>query len=483
VPRKNRLLVVDDEPNVQYSLREGLESATLEVIAAETARQGLNAVQQQHPDAVILDVRLPDMSGLDVFEQIHRLEPHLPVIIATAYSTTETAIEAMKRGAFDYLLKPVDLASLRELVDRALEVSRLSRVAAVFDQEPPAQGRDSIIGRSPAMQQVYKDIGRVAPQDVAVMILGESGTGKELVARAIFQHSGRATRPFLAINCAAIPEALLESELFGHERGAFTGADRRRIGKFEQAHGGTLLLDEIGDMAPATQAKLLRVLQEQRFERVGGNETIGTDVRIIAATNQDLAHRVEVGKFRSDLFYRLNVFTIRLPPLRERTEDLPLLIQYFVQRFSSELAKKVHGVAPDAMTRIASYTWPGNVRELQNALKYSLLKTQGEVVSADSLPEFVLKRNDTSECNADKASHLVLLVRRLLDTAQPELYQTVIAEVDRIVLREALARARGSQVVAAELLGISRNTLRAKLCALNLSIEKQLAPDSEQEAQ
>lgn len=308
------LLIIDDEPNLLYSLQSGLETEELSVATAKSARQGLALIPKLMPDAVIVDVRLPDMSGLELFERIKALDPRLPVVIITAYASTETAIEAMKRGAFEYMLKPVDLHQLREVIQRAIALRRMQNVPAVFDEGPVEGNADQIIGRSPPMQEVYKAIGRVAPQDVTVLIVGESGTGKELVARAIYQHSKRADKPFVAINCAAIPDSLLESELFGHEKGAFTGADRQRIGKFEQANGGTIFLDEIGDMAPATQAKVLRILQEQQFERVGGRDTISTDVRVIAATNRKLDELVAAEKFRSDLLYRLNGVTISLPP-------------------------------------------------------------------------------------------------------------------------------------------------------------------------
>ena len=383
-----RLLVIDDEPNLQYSLVKSLQSESLEVATAATARQGIDAVQAQPPDAVILDVRLPDMSGLDAFDEIRRIDPRLPVIIITAFSTTETAIEAMKRGAFDYLLKPVDFRHLRELVTKAIELSRVRHVPAVFkeDELPDDETVDRIVGQTPGMQDVYKAIGRVAPLDVPVLILGESGTGKELVARAIYQHSARRNGPFLAINCAAIPEGLLESELFGHEKGAFTGADRRRIGKFEQADKGTFVLDEIGDMTLATQPKILRLLQEQRFERVGGDETIHTDVRIIAATNQDLDAKVTAGQFRNDLLYRLKVYTIYLPPLRKRREDLPLLISHFLRQLNSSLGKHVTSIAPDAMQVLENYAWPGNVRELQSVIKYAYVQSVGEVIALECLP-------------------------------------------------------------------------------------------------
>ena len=338
------ILVVDDETSILHAFRRAFADPEVTLQTASDGPRGWSSSPGRRPDVVVLDMNLPDVSGLDVFRRIRAIDARIPVIFITGHGTTETAIEAMKQGAFDYLLKPLDLARVRELVERAAEISRLMRVPAMVADEAQARGPDDVlVGRSPAMQEVYKAIGRVAPQDVTVLILGESGTGKELVARAIYQHSRRAAGPFLAINCAAIPENLLESELFGHEKGAFTGADRQRIGKFEQCTGGTLFLDEIGDMTPLTQAKVLRVLQDRRFERVGGNETIRTDVRVIAATNRDLEQMVAAGEFRGDLYYRLGIVTITLPPLRERGEDLPLLVDHFLRRFGRELGKEVGG--------------------------------------------------------------------------------------------------------------------------------------------
>jgi nitrogen regulation protein NR(I) len=479
-----RLLVIDDEPNLQYSLVKSLHSDALEVVTAATAGQGIQAVRSQSPDAVILDVRLPDMSGLDAFDEIRRIDPRLPVIIITAFSTTETAIEAMKRGAFEYLLKPVDFHHLRELVSKAIELSRLRHVPAVFNEdELPDDGTvDRIVGQTPGMQEVYKAIGRVAPLDVPVLILGESGTGKELVARAIYQHSPRRQGPFLAINCAAIPEGLLESELFGHEKGAFTGADRRRVGKFEQADKGTFFLDEIGDMTLPTQPKLLRLLQEQQFERVGGEETIRTDVRVIAATNQDLDTKVAAGQFRHDLLYRLKVFTIYLPPLRNRREDLPLLISHFLRQLNASLGKHVTSVSPEAFHVLESYSWPGNVRELQSIIKYAYVQSAGEVITYECLPAAlrggnVAPRNSVSVGETSRLD-VADFVTRLLQAEQPEIYDKVTSAVDRVVIETVLRHAKGNQVVASELLGISRTTLRAKLRSLGLAIEKQLLPDS-----
>jgi two-component system nitrogen regulation response regulator GlnG len=330
------------------------------------------------------------------------------------------------------------------------------------------------------MQEVYKAIGRVAPRDVTVLITGESGTGKELVARAVYHHSGRAAAPFLALNCAAIPETLLESELFGHERGAFTGAERGRIGKFEQAHQGTLFLDEIGDMSPATQAKVLRVLQEQRFERLGGNGTITTDVRLIAATNKDLEQEVGAGRFRRDLLYRLNVFAIHLPPLRERRDDLPLLVEHFLRQCSRSLGRDIRSVSAEARRCLEGHAWPGNVRELQSVLKYALIQAPGEVLTLDCLPENLRDPSPTPPPRPAPAASgagtvdVALLTSSLLWAGEPDIYRRVCLEVDRAVVNTVLRHVKGNQVQASELLGISRTTLRAKLRALGMTVEKQL---------
>jgi two-component system nitrogen regulation response regulator GlnG len=481
-------LIVDDEKNVRYSLEKGLKADGYVILTADTAKQGVELVRSAKPDAVLLDVRLPDMSGLEAFDRMRNLDPRLPVIIMTAHGTTETAIEAMKRGAYEYLLKPVRLNELRQIVARAIEVSRLSRVPAVFDDEDQPSTADRIVGASPAMQRVYKDIGRVAGQDVNVLIVGESGTGKELVARAIFHHSARNRNEFLAINAAAIPETLLESELFGHERGSFTGADRKRVGKFEQANRGTLFLDEIGDMSVATQAKVLRVLQDGRFERVGGNETIQTDVRVIAATNQNLEKMIDEGRFRQDLYYRLKVFAIELPPLRSRAEDLPLLLDHFIKLYNRELGKQVQAASAEIVEMLAAYTWPGNVRELQSAVKYALVHARGNVLTPECFPESCRSTGDKQAFGPSAAAQIgpgdVSPSRpaATLDIAQrfaqlvkegcTDSYHTIESEVDRYLLAEALRLARGNQVEASRLLGISRTTLRAKLDVLGLSIEK-----------
>jgi nitrogen regulation protein NR(I) len=476
-----KLLVVDDEPNLVYSIEKTFRSDTLEVLGAQTGRQAIELTRQAQPDVVILDVRLADMSGLEVFDRLRAIDPRLPVIIVTAHAATETAIEAMKRGAYEYLLKPIDVPHLRELVQRALDLSRFRHVPTVFDEAEAGDEAERIVGRSPAMQEVYKAIGRVSPSDVTVLITGESGTGKELVARALWQHGGRADKPFLAVNCAAIPETLLESELFGHEKGAFTGAERRRIGRFEQAHGGTLFLDEIGDMSAGTQAKLLRVLQEQCFERVGGEETIRTDVRLLAATNKDLEKEVAARRFRSDLFFRLNVFAIHLPPLRERQEDIPLLTDHFVRLLGRTLGRRVQGIVPEVRERLAKYDWPGNVRQLQSVLKYALIRATGEVLTLDCLPENLLQPGaELPRSRAEaRLPDVAARTAELLHAGETNLYRQLGLEIDRAILDVVLRHVKGNQVQASELLGISRTTLRAKLRDLGMAAEAYLGGGSD----
>lgn len=484
------LLVIDDEPNIVFSIKETLSSPQLAVLAASTAREGLDMVRLRRPDAVILDVRLPDQSGLETYDKIRAIDPRLPVIIMTAFAKTDTAIEAMCRGAYEYLVKPVDFRRLKDVVGKALDLSRLSRVPGLVATEDPSElSADKIVGHSPAMQEVYKKIGRIAPQESTVLILGESGTGKELVARAIYHYSSRNQMPFLAMNCAALPETILESELFGHERGAFTGAEQRRIGKFEQVNGGTIFLDEIGDMSPATQAKALRLLQEQQFERIGGNSTVKTDVRIIAATNRDLARDVADGRFRQDLLYRLNGFTIQLPPLRDRPEDLPALTEHFVKLFNRELGKQVRTIAPAVMEILQRHRWPGNVREFQSAIRYAMVHSTGDVLIPECLPDTCFpKAQSTSVRVPGDVSlaisptvpqgvstepvypfvKLVEYVKRLLAEGKPDVYRAMIQEVDRHMFYEVMKHFRGNQLQAAERLGISRMTLRSKLRALGL---------------
>lgn len=476
------LLLIDDDPDlIPEQVHQAFPAPSHRVEVAGTGTAGLDRVRTDPPDVILLDLRLPDQSGLEVYHEIREIDARIPVIFATMAKTADTAIEAMKQGAFDYLFKPLDLGQMRRVVGEALEVGRRMRAPAVVTETPPDPDVDgAILGSCPAMRDVYKAIGRVTGQDVTVLIAGETGTGKELIARAIYQHSSRAKAPFMALNCAAIPEHLLESELFGHEKGSFTGADRRRIGKFEQCNGGTILLDEIGDMPLALQAKILRVLQEQSFERVGGNETVRTDVRLIAATHRDLKALAADGKFRPDLYYRLSVFTIHLPPLRDRAEDLPMLVQHYLRRFGRELGREIEEIAPEAMERLRSYSWPGNIRELQSVVKQALLQAHGSVLLPSFLPEFA----PNSAESAPLASADLELETFILQRLQPDsrdLYAQAHGQLDRFLLARVLEYTGGSQHQAARLLGIARQTLRLKLRDLGLRVTQSVEADDENE--
>jgi DNA-binding NtrC family response regulator len=475
-----QLLLVDDNPDlILAQMNHVFGAAQLRIDVARTGEEGVRFVTERAPDVVLLDLHLPDLSGLAVYERIRKIDARIPVLFITAATDAHHAIEAMKQGAYDYLIKPLDTQHLRRVVGEALELSRLSHEPAVVTETLPEEERgDAIIGCCPAMLEVFKAIGRVAAQDVTVLITGESGTGKELVARAIYQHGARAKGPFLAINCAAIPENLLESELFGHEKGSFTGAERRRIGKFEQCSGGTLFLDEVGDMPLATQCKILRLLQDQAFERVGSNETIQTDVRLIAATNRDLEEDAAAGKYRPDLYYRLSVFTIHLPGLRERGDDLPMLVRHYVRRFNRHLGREVREVTPEAMDLLRSYSWPGNIRELQSVLKQTLLRVTGPVVTAESLPAPVSahaaqpRAQAIAPASGCGKSAIDSFLRQKLQDSGEDLYQHVHRQVDQQLLPLVLQSTGGNQLRAAQLLGITRRTLRVKLRELGLSVTK-----------
>ncbi len=469
----SRILLIDDEPDLLLAfVRNIVRDAGVEVAVARTGDEGVRAAAALAPDVVLLDVHLPDLPGLEVYRLLRQVDARCPIVFITSSGMTEHAIEAMKQGAFDYLFKPVDREQLRRVLEHALELSRLMKEPALAGGAPPADERSGVlIGRSPPMGEVYKAIGRVAGQEVIVLILGESGTGKELVARAIYQHSRRADKPFLAINCAAIPESLLESELFGHEKGAFTGADRRRVGKFEQCNGGTLFLDEIGDMALPTQAKMLRVLQDQTFERVGGNETVSTDVRLIAATNRDLKALVAEGRFRPDLYYRLSVFTVNVPPLRERgEEDLRTLVHYYLRHFNRELGKEVREVAPAVLDAFRAYPWPGNVRELQGILKQALLQATGSVLVPSFLPEplrSTIGGGPETAAETDLPA-LAAYIRERLKADSHDVYAECVRRLEVVLLPLVMAHCNNSQVKAAQMLGINRRTLRNKLRDLGL---------------
>jgi DNA-binding NtrC family response regulator len=476
-----QLLIIDDDPLTLDCFQYLFPRDQMQVVTTQSAEAGLDIFQKQGCDVVILDIRLPNLSGLDAVKRFHDIDPRVPIILMTGHARAETAIDAMRLGAYEYILKPFDPIQLRDLVVRALEISKLMRTpATMIGASNSDNDSDILVGRCDPMQKVYKGIGRVASQNVTVLVLGESGTGKELVARAIYHYSKRAHGQFLAINCAAIPQQLLESELFGHEKGAFTGADRRRIGKFEQCNGGTLFLDEIGDMTPLTQTKILRVLQEQSFERVGGSELIQTDVRLIAATNRNLEELIASGDFRSDLYFRLNVYTIKLPPLREREGDLPLLVDHFVHRFSRDLGKTIHGVSNEAMEILTRYSWPGNVRELQSVLKQAILQASGPVLVPEFLPDSVRPGGGAVSAGAVSIVRgdfpdLQKFVQERLAGAPTELYAEFQAATERVLLREVLARTENNLTQAARILGISRPTLRTKLSALGITVERSVS--------
>jgi len=474
-----KLLVIDDNADVHVLLASVVLAEGVSIRSAYSAREGIDSFKDVQPDVVLLDVGLPDESGLNVFRAIHALDARVPVIFLTGGSTTDVAIEAMSLGAYEYLLKPFNPLALRRLLIAANEVSRLARVAPrlVEDAKQVACDADLLLGRCPAMHEVYKAIGRVSKQDTTVLITGESGTGKELVARSIYHYSLRSAGPFLAINCAAIPETLLESELFGHEQGAFTGATQRRIGKFEQCNNGTLFLDEVGDMSPLTQAKILRVLQDQQFERVGGNQTIHTNVRILAATNCNLHELVEKKVFREDLYYRLNAYSIALPALRERGGDLLVLIEYFKSRYAAEMNKHVTSFAQATLEKLQRYPWPGNIRELQSVIKFALIEATSPVIVPEFLPKALRESAqiimDEPTCNGEHA-----LAERVLSETPVNAYQEWTKRTDMVLLDCVLKRTRGNVLQAAKILGMHRGTLRAKAQALNLSLESYRAMDT-----
>ena len=468
------ILIVDDDKSIRYSLKRMLEEK-YPIITAQNGEEALDRIRETPPDLIIMDIRMPGRNGIDVLKEIKSIDPKSLVIIMTAYGTTETAIEAMKYGAFDYILKPFPIPQMKELVGKALALRKLMKEEVTYAPLAVPEGEEErIVGSSLKMQEIYKMIGQVAPSDITVLLRGESGTGKELIARAIYHHSLRSNQPFLPVNCAAIPDTLLESELFGHEKGSFTGATSRRIGKLEQCQGGTVFLDEIGDMSLSTQAKLLRVLQEKSFERLGGTETIKVDIRFIVATNKDLEDAISTGKFREDLYYRLNVVSITIPPLRERKEDIRDMVSYFLKRFNRELKRGTVGITPSAMEKINSYEWPGNVRQLENVLKRAMVLCQGEWILEDQLLfEKGWEKREAEEGLSKKN------VEDLLDALFEELSNApatsqdldMISNLERGLILRALQKTKGNQLKAAMLLGIHRSTLRGKMEKYNIKKE------------
>ncbi|MCX5873740.1 MAG: sigma-54 dependent transcriptional regulator [Deltaproteobacteria bacterium] len=467
-----KILIVDDDAQLRLSFEKILTAEGHKVQMSATGEGGLDIVKTHAPDMVVMDVRLPGMDGLQTFKAMHEVDAKLPVIIMTAYGTTDTAIEATKLGAFDYLLKPFDIPEMLSAIQKALEASRFMRSRVEIDPAPEGDSTEVIFGRSKTMQEVYKQIGRVASTAATILIRGESGTGKELVARAVYQHSVRANRPFLVINCVAIPETLLESELFGYEKGAFTGAVNRRIGKIEQANGGTVFLDEIGDMPFSIQAKILRLLQERSIERLGGRSPIPVDVRVIAATNRDLETALEDGRFREDLYYRLKVVTLNLPPLRERAGDIAILAEYFLKRFSREMSIDCPGLTDEAKMVMETYSWPGNVRELANKVQKALIFSRGAPISSEEISEAIRIQTDGKETtDQTRPDSIQEWIRRSLNRGGDNIFGAMVDDFSRIVMTEALSMTGGNRSQAAKLLGLSRPTLLAKIEKYGIRIE------------
>ncbi len=472
-PRMDKLLLIDDEADVQYSFRRIFDSPEIELTTAASGEEGLKIIPRLKPDLVIMDVRMGGITGLETLRRLRQGDAKLPVIMMTAYGTTQMAIEAMKLGAYDYLLKPFDVPKLKQIIFGALKAAR--DMKRVVSYQPLLESEDydlGIVGRSEGMQNVFKLIGQLSASDATALITGESGTGKELVARAIYHHSRRADQPFIAINCAAIPENLLESELFGHERGAFTGAGTQRIGKFEQCNRGTIFLDEIGDMTPATQTKVLRVLQDGAFERVGGNQQIMVDVRVIAATNKPLEQAVARREFREDLFYRLNVVRIEMPPLRERRDDIRLLVNYFLKKFAQQEKQPPKSIAIEAIAALELHVWPGNVRELENVIQRALVVAKGRAILVSDLPAEVLANRSATEAASGAAAvapateaggDVASLARALFRWARADGKLKLIPAVERELIIQALVETNGNQVQAAKLLGVTRATLRKRV--------------------
>jgi DNA-binding NtrC family response regulator len=464
---KPRILLIEDDAGIVGGLNKELQAEGYEVVVAARGDDGLAEARQQAFDAVITDLKMPGLSGLQLVEQLHAVKPKLPIIMMTGFGTTETAIEATKLGAYDYLLKPLDMAELLDSVAKAVVCNQLMSEPIELGTAPFTQS--AIIGNSRAMQALYKEIGRVAATAVSVLIRGETGTGKELVARAIYQHSPRAGQPFIAVNCGAIPETLLESELFGHERGAFTGAHVRRIGRFEQANGGTIFLDEIGDLSLSTQVKLLRVLQEKYIQRVGGNEKVPVDVRILSATHRDLESALRERQFREDLFYRLSAVTITLPPLSQRAEDIPDLVRYFLQRSAVELGGGSPSIQAEALLFLQHQTWPGNVRELENVARQALLVARGYSISLEHAQEaYVRSHQPAAAADRSIAGYFTELLARAQRGEVADAHARLIQDMERELFTRAIQLAQGNQAKAARWLGVTRTTMREKLIHFGL---------------
>jgi len=457
-----KVLLVEDDPGIVIALRRILTEEGHEVLVEKRGDAGLIRAREDSFDVVITDLKLPGLSGLDLVRELHSALPRLPIILMTAHGTTDTAIEATKFGAYEYLVKPFEMPELISLVKKAVDSRRL--MTEPIELGAASDARSALVGNGRAMQAIYKEIGRIASKPVNVLIRGETGTGKELIARAIYQHSNRARSPFIAINCAAIPETLLESELFGHERGAFTGADQRRIGRFEQADLGTIFLDEIGDMTPGTQVKLLRVLQEKCLQRLGAKDTISVDVRVIAATHRDLETAIRNKQFREDLYYRLSVMVISLPSLRERREDIGDLVRYFLRKHGSELGVENPSIHAEALQFLRSQSWPGNVRELENVVRKVLLLAQGYTINVDHVRTALARTSAPLQAGEQSLRELVdglLAAARRGELA--DAHGHLLEAAEKEIFARAIELAQGNQAKAARWIGVSRLTMREKL--------------------
>ncbi|MBK8213767.1 MAG: sigma-54-dependent Fis family transcriptional regulator [Myxococcales bacterium] len=467
LPEKKQVLIVDDEPNLRKILAAQLSRDGYDVLLAEDGEEGLATLREHHIDLVITDLRMPKVDGMTLLREALREDPDLPIVMITAHGTIDTAVEALKTGAFDYLTKPFDKDEVRQIVAKALKTRQLAGEEASQTPEQVPGARFGIIGSSSGLTDLYSVLERVADSPTTVLITGESGTGKELVARALHDHSSRKDKPFIKVNCAAIPKELIESELFGYERGAFTGAVSSKPGRFELASGGTLFLDEIGEIPVEMQVKLLRALQESEFERVGGIKTIRVDVRLVAATNRDLKKLIAQGTFREDLFYRLNVVSIRLPALRERASDIPLLVEHFLSKFNERLKKSVQGVEQDALDVLAAYSWPGNIRELENVMERAVLFCDAQRLTVDNLPHEV-RGGALSPSMTPPPPDAQIPVALSGDAGLKEHVKVAMSRLERDIVSRALAQTGGNVTHAARLLKISRKGLQLKMKELGL---------------
>jgi DNA-binding NtrC family response regulator len=471
-----KLLILDDDLDILQMLKTVFSGEEYDLLLESESESALKRILTERPNVAIFDINLPMKSGLEVLRESKKIDPGLSVIMATAQKTTQNAIEAMKHGAYDYVTKPFDIVKLKAAVNKALDCNLLNRkVRYAKDNTPITEdnlSEDIMIGSSPEMIEIWKMVGKVAGSDASVLIQGASGTGKELLARAIYNNSPRKNRPFLAVNCAALPEALLESELFGHEKGAFTDAHTRRIGKFEQCNGGTIFLDEIGEMSLANQGKFLRVLENQEFERVGGNETIKVDVRVIAATNKSLVNSVKEKMFRMDLFYRLRVVNFFLPELRERVEDIPLLVDLFVKKFSKKYGKTIKKVAPETIELLVRHPWEGNIRELKNVINSATVFCKGDILLPEDFETFLQAKTGFKEIDLESSgddyyevfwSMLEPVFEGICQKNRGAVYESVNMGLEKALIHMAMEKSNNNQVFASKLLGISRNTLRDRL--------------------